>query len=62
MLFYDSDGNLAGGQVPFGIQESIDFEDDKVRLLNLDGNDYYVYDREIRRTFIPVDKISKTAR
>ncbi len=53
MLFYDSDGNLAGGQVPFGIHESIDFEDNKVRLLNLDGNDYYVYDREIRRKDSP---------
>lgn len=48
MVLYDGNADIIGGQVPFGIEDSIDFDDDNLRRLKLGGNEYYIYDRAIR--------------
>lgn len=49
MVLYDNAGNISGGQIPFGIEENIEFKDNEVRLLKLSGSEYYIYDKAIRK-------------
>lgn len=45
MAVYDSEKNIIRGNIPFEIDEA--FEDDKLKLLNIDGKKFYIYDRKI---------------
>lgn len=49
MVMYDENYEVIGGQVPFGIEDDIAFEDDNLRRIKLSGNEYYIYDRAIHR-------------
>lgn len=48
MVLYDEHNNIKGGQIPFGIEEDFEFENEKIRIKTYDGNQYYEYDKEIR--------------
>lgn len=49
MVLLDENGNVAGGQIPFGISEKLSCSDNGIRSENYDGNNYYVFDRRIDR-------------
>ncbi|MBO5059500.1 MAG: HAMP domain-containing histidine kinase [Clostridia bacterium] len=48
MVVYDNELNLIAGQIPFGIEEEFELENDKLRKENINGNQYYIYDSEIK--------------
>lgn len=48
MALFDSDGNLVGGQIPFGMTGDFYFSDNKLRSMTYDGNEYFMYDKQIR--------------
>lgn len=48
MMLYDSEHNIIGGQVPFGIEEEFDFSDGALRRKEYGGNLYYEYDRKVK--------------
>lgn len=47
MTLYDVNGNIAGGQVPFGISEKLNVAEGSVRTEVYNGNTYYVTDKKI---------------
>ncbi|MBQ7901035.1 MAG: HAMP domain-containing histidine kinase [Clostridia bacterium] len=48
MALYDADGNVVGGQIPYGLPDSnIEFEDDILRSVSYDGSSYKVFDKKI---------------
>nr|DAV72400.1 MAG TPA: heavy metal sensor kinase [Caudoviricetes sp.] len=46
LTLYDDDGNLAGGQLPFGITEKLSLSDGETRRESYNGNSYYVSDKK----------------
>lgn len=48
MALYDSQGQLIGGQAPFGISEEFEFIDNTVRQTEYNGSKYYELDKKIR--------------
>ena len=56
LTLYDEDGNVSGGQLPFGITEKLKLSEDGVRKEAYNGNEYYVLDKKLvssasRRTY-----------
>lgn len=56
LTLYDEDGNISGGQLPFGITEKLKLSEDGVRKEAYNGNEYYVLDKKLvssasRRTY-----------
>ncbi len=47
LTLYDEDGNISGGQLPFGITEKLKLSEDGVRKEAYNGNEYYVLDKKL---------------
>lgn len=50
LMLYNDDGELIGGQVPFGITDEPDFSDE-IRTKTYDGSTYYIYDKQVKHSF-----------
>lgn len=48
MVVFDEEKNVIGGQIPFSITDDLDFENSTIRKETYDGNQYLVYDKEVR--------------
>ena len=45
MVIYDENGNVAGGQIPFGIEDALhEFDEGKLQKITYNGDKYYIYD------------------
>lgn len=47
LTLYDEDGNVSGGQLPFGITEKLKLSEDGVRKESYNGSEYYVLDKKL---------------
>lgn len=48
MALYDADYNLLDGEIPFDFADEVAFISDFMRTYAYDGDQYYIYDQEIR--------------
>ncbi len=47
MVLFSRNGEVVGGQLPFGIDADFGFEDDRLREVSWEGNNYCIYDKKI---------------
>lgn len=47
MVLFSRNGEVVGGQLPFGIDTDFGFEDDRLREVSWEGNNYCIYDKKI---------------
>ena len=45
MVLFSRNGEVVGGQLPFGIDTDFGFEDDRLREVSWEGNNYCIYDK-----------------